>query len=926
MPLLTYIMNLKNSLLLVAVSATSLFSRADVSGTWVNHPALDIYSYLYGSANVSGYNQVTNNVQKLIEGERYVYALISGGLYENPQTITPYSQVPFFVGRIDKSDPDARMEALASSLPLSGLGVTAIEYSQSEKCLALAYDNGCFDLIYDDGRIFSNEDLKNFKQPGGTKMRSISFSADGRQAVIATDYGIIVSDLKSATISNLYNFSKKVDFANILNGYMILSVDGVLRTFPVDKAPVSLNDTAILRSSTASAPAGILSDDAIKSDFGLYPVSENALIFVGPALAANTTGFSVNLLTLPGNPLEEEARVTNICSTSANYRYLGADSLVAPSFCNLPVISPTRDGIMAHNEANIYLINARGKSIDFSQANAEKNYVNEVLTTIRKDQVAAPDQQAGPERWKVFATFDGDKFWVFRPRHGFQLRSREGIGNNAKWSDAGEIVELNALAAGMPRYLYYSEKYGLIARSDGRNHHFTDDYCQNDGLSSFKNGEWTIHTLAKTNMTPGWMIRPNVITQTYTHGACPDPVLQDYVYTRGEITGIRRQNLADPSDVLLMTRSNYSPTNPNRASVCVPQTGSIYTSLTAFSEFDFDNDGTLWTAFDRLVQPAFPDLHAELWYWTADDRRNVVKGVDYDAHPMKIINIPGINPPMHGYVHAAKMEKNKNIIAHLADNTWYDSYFYDHNGTLEDTSDDKWAVLKDAIDQNGDSVELFEWPYGFIEDPYDGAFIIGSQSGVFVTSREELFNSPRPRISWLQPIRESDGACINNFGSAADNGPVGMTVDAEGRKWFVFGNGQIACLSPDRSKIIAEFDPLNSPIPNTTYLSALYNPETYSIFFGSYYGLTEFCLDGSGNPSVVENPMASPRIADAAYSGYINLSGLKDSNSYSLTAADGSVLDLPAPREGKIQINPRLYPNGTYFISGFPKAEFVINY
>lgn len=901
-------------------SAVLAFSaHADVSGSWIHHPTLDIYSYLYGSNYVKGLNQATNNVQKLVESDRYLYALIAGGHYfEHATSVHACSEIPFFIARVDKTVPGSKVEPLATTLPVSGLGVTAMEYSQDLQCLAAAYDNNCIDFIYDDGRLLSVTDLKYFTRPGGSAVRSISFNHNSAKAVAATDYGVLIIDPQSARVENMISLEGGVDFANLMGDNLLVASEGIIRVFPLAQPPVRLSDAPILTSSSANAPAGILSEDGVKHSFGMYPVDDNSMIFLAPALAANVDGVSVNLLTLPADPANEEAIIENVLTTSVNFAMLGARDDVAPSFRELSLVAPTRNGIILRTENNAYLFDWK------SGSEAGEGNPSVKLTTYRQPQDAAPDVQQGPLRYKPVTTFDGETFWVFRPRLGFQQRRVEGVGNSAVWSDSSDVVGVNALAAGMPRYLYYSPAYGLMARADGRNMDFTNDLCQSDGLCAYRDGVWTPHTLILTNLKSGWLRTSTAVLMGYAHGACPDPVLTQYVYSRGETTGIKRQNLEDPSDVLLMTRNDNATDYSNRAVVCNRQYGSEYSTSLFFNEFGFDNDGTLWTAFGRLQSTEFPELHAELWYWTVADREAVKKGEDYASHPMKILNIPGIASQLKGFTYCGKSEKNKNLIIALSGDYDHMSVVYDHNGTLDDPSDDRYVVLKNLKDETGDVIEDFGRCNRFVEDPYDGSLLIGTKHGIMVTSREQLFSEDGPHFTWLNPKDAKDGSMVAHFGIGGLNGIVGMDVDKEGRKWILFESGPVFCLSADRSTILAEFDHNNSPLPKSTYLNLICNPETNSVFIGSYYGLTEFVPEGNGSVHWVDRPAVMPRVVESHFRGFVNITGLTDAGDYALIAPDGSEIALPHPVSGRIQIHPDDLAPGLYRLKD-SSLDFVIN-
>ncbi len=897
-------------------------ARADINVRWVHHPTLDIYSYLYNSSYVKNLNGAMNNVQKLVETDRYLYALISGGLHlEVESGVNAYSQVPYFLARVDKADPDAKMEAVATHLNVSGLGIEAIEYSSSAGCVAVAYDNGSFDFIYDDGRLVSTKDLKYFTQPGGRKVRSISFNLDSSKVVAATDFGVVIISTSTGEIEKLINFSAGVDFANLLGDKLVVASDGILRSCPVSSVPAALESMPVLGSSEANAPAGVLSEGAVRHSFGLYPVSDRSMVFLAPALASNVDGVSVNMLTLPEDAVSEDAAVKNILTTSVNFAMTGCRPDVAPSFRELSLVAPTRRGLVLRTENDVY-------AIDWVKDGSEDNVVTEEnpvsLSTWRLPQTAAPDPQQGPERYKPITTRDGENFWVFRPRLGFQKRTVTGTGTKAVWSDAGEVVGVNALTAGMPRYIHYSPVYGLMARADGRNNDFTNDIGQGDGLCSYRDGVWTQHSLMLTNFKTGWMRSGNNMMMGNSCGAYPDPELPHYVYTRGTTVGIRRQNLEDPSDVLLMTRSNYASEYANRAVITEPQTGSSYSTAVRFSEFDTDNDGTLWTSFRRLKSNAYPVMQAEFWYWPLEDRKAVLKSGDYADHPMKIIALPGVEVGPVGYVYCGHQEKNRNLLFNLSDNYDEISFVLDHNGTPDDTSDDKYVIFENLIDDNGDACPKIYFAERLIEDPYDGSFIITSRDGIMVTDSEMIFSKDGPHFSWLNPVNPANGIMHSHFGQGGVDGVVGLAVDGQGRKWMAFESGPIVCLSEDRSTILAEFDSENSPLPKTNFLNLIYNPETNSIFVSSYHGLTELVLEGTPNIHAKDVPSVSPNVVESHFHGYVNFFGLTDTGTYALTAPDGTEIPLPQPVDGRIQFHPTGYAPGLYKLKG-TDVELLIN-
>lgn len=921
-------MNFKSAILLFSTVTASLAASAEVTGSWVQHPSLNIYSSVSGATQSA--SQATNNVQKLFDGERYLYALITAEYYYNrPVTSSGsdmcFSTTPVNIARLDKSAAGAKMEPLATLLHLSGTGVDTAEYSQELKCIVVAYDNGTIDIIYDDGRVFSNTDLKNYNIAGGRSIRSVSFSLDGKKAVLAADFGILVLNTEDASTESMLRLGKPVEFANIVGDRMIAADAEAIHFFPASQRPAALDDTPVLKSDADHCNSYLLGEEGnVRLTYGIYPVDDRSFVFAGHCYN-NFAGESVNLLVLPEDPDREMCPVHLFASSYVNYTQLGAGELMTHGHHQQSLFSQTRDGLMMHTDANVYLIDYKGKNIDYSDPSGAAEFAQSNVRVLFKDPVAASDAHAGAEKFKTMASHDGENFWIYRHRVGFQPRrcvSTDAAAKKSTWESSGDPAELNAVSAGFPKYIYYNPRFGMVTHNTG----ITSDgnYANGmaDGLCSYRDGEWTQRSLIHTNYANGYMYAGSQVANL-PNGAIHDPLDPKYVYTRGRLAGLRRENLEDPTDHLLLTTSQYKTNLPFRVTVVDRMIGSSYSTLCAFSEPGFDADGTMWTTFDRLVHPAYPELHAELWYWTPEDRAACKTAADYASHPMKIINVPGVNPSQVGITLPGRLEKNRNIILHTSDNSVYDSFMYDHNGTLDDTSDDRFIVFLNMIDDNGDETLRFLRPQAPFEDPYDGAFIVGHHYGVFSITKEQAFDYDKPHFSPICPVLEGSGTIIPDFGIG---GVGGITADSEGRKWIALKTGGLYCLSPDRKTVLAHFTKENSELPTDELLSVAYNPETNSVFVGSRYGISEFAISGSGHPALTNTvPSVSPRIVEAHYNGYVTFSGLTDSKTYSLVAPDGSVSELPASEEGRLQWHPQGKVSGAYHLLEHPEVEFYLN-
>lgn len=909
-------MTLKNTLLVISsLLAAQSAGATEIAGQWITHPAIDFYS------NLNGYTAgATNNIQKLVEGERYVYALVTSNYYYESWYESPYNYCIFGngetrlnVARYDKLADAPTLETLAPKLGTTvGIDVTMMEYSQELKCLAIAYRSGAVDLLFDDGRLIGNSDLTMINQPGGSQIHALAFAHDGSTLVAAADYGEALFDIESGELRRIWNFSQRVNCANLLGGRIFAATDDAIHFFDADATPATLDETPTLTSNSTLAPARLLDGNGrIMMKYGIFPVDESAFVFTGINTAATSDGASLNLLLLPDNPESEPCSVVSLASAAINFAQMGARDDMAAEAREEALVSPTRDGLMFHNQQSIYLLPYKTTALDHSDPTALKN----AMTTLKKPGSATlAYANDGQEANKITATYDGVNFHTYRHRSGLRRRTANTATAATTWSDAGSDITFNAPSAGWPSYLYYNPAYGIVAHNAGTDHNWSYRNGMANGLCSYRDGVWTQHSFFVDN--PG-----AIASVILPAGAIHDPMDPKYVYSCGASTyGMRRQNLDDRTDWLLFTRSNNTGTN--KVNVVPVMTGSAYNSLTAFGQPGFDNDGTMWTTYSRLPCNDYPETHSELWYWTADDRAAVKSAADYAAHPMKIISIPGIYPSRAGTTIAGKTDGNRNIIVHLSDNTSYGSFFYDHNGTPDDTSDDRWVELKNLIDENGDEILTITRPHLPFEDPFDGTFLIPTRHEMLTITAEQALNGDKPRCSHLNPVMASDGAIVRDF---CIGGVGGIVADSECRKWIALQKGGLVCLSPDRSTVLAHFTTANSDIPSNELLSIAYNPETNSIFVGSRLGVTEFCLAGSDNIYASAAASVSPMIVESHYTGYVTFTGLVDGKEYTLVGPDGLSIELPSSTAGRLQWHPEGAPAGIYHIEGLPSTEFYLN-
>lgn len=99
------------------------------------------------------------------------------------------------------------------SAGLTGKNVTRMQYSDTEKCLVLLYEDGNIDLLFDDGTVVNLPQIKNFVDYAITPT---NLNVNGRWATVSTSEGVIVVDLERREIRGFYRFMHNVRDAVVL--------------------------------------------------------------------------------------------------------------------------------------------------------------------------------------------------------------------------------------------------------------------------------------------------------------------------------------------------------------------------------------------------------------------------------------------------------------------------------------------------------------------------------------------------------------------------------------------------------------------------------------------------------------------------------------------------------------------------------------
>ena len=886
-------------------SILSHSALAEVAGEWRIHPGADMYSG-------TGYNNTYINCVKILDTERYTYTQVLQQLHDGHQNFPDFNGIYTSVYRFDKMKPEDGMRPLSALYEISGFDVECMNYSFEGKYLAVAYKNGAIDVIFDDGRFVECNGIVNYTNPVDKEINSITTDIDGKRFYVATNFGFVCIDAETGDNLSIWNDAKPYTYACRVGEKIILFDKSTVYTVNIDDIDKEdAQPELLIIDSNFSAAKYVNSDYSLKYPDMLCPMSDKSFMY----LAGQSTSFTDNpgcvMVTFrnDGNPGMAVLTEESIWYTHAMY-----NERFQLKSKNEGFITPTSDGILYVGSVNLRLF-SKSQDIDFSKSNYVTDISNRIVKSISKNSLPNSTISVPIQVIKA-ASYDGENLCFFYPREGFKHFRYE---NGAFVKTDLPAIMPDAPAIYRASAFDYNPATGMLVRNVGEELGFGTLGNQSDGLSEYKDGEWTYHGFDKTYPT----YRSRAILP---HGVAIDPNNPKYVYSGSRYYGLLRMNLEDPSDFLQLSRSNSGNIN-KPGFVAAHEPSKEWGNLSCFGRPMFDNDCTLWTSFLEFDTYYAEQPLSNIWFWTAEDRTASEKASQDPSlyEPMGVIKVPTGSVTADSNIYVFKEEQNDNLIGFVP-NGWFDGFVLDHNGTPKDTSDDKIAYLTDIYDDQTGEKLLLRYPTCMFEDTYDNSILVAYYDGILVTTREKLFDSERKTGHFMKTSDDDDeqpGVVI------AQTSLTGIAVDAQNRKWLATEGSGLFCVSADRKHILDQFTIDNSKLPSDNCLGVFFNPETQSVWTGTDAGLVEFVptgSEGSKNTYSAQAPKAMPEFVEPGYHGYIRLTNLIDNKSYDIVGPDGNVVMTAKPESGAIQVHAFGLEKGEYEVRANGAQEKVIGF
>lgn len=857
-----------NLLLLISIlvfPASGVF--ASMPGTWQRHPSF--------------YQQT----QQIIDGENATYFLLQQQKYDPRYEDYNVNVATLFV--YDKSNENEGIQSLSSLYSVFPVAIRAIAYSPARGMLAAAADDGTIWMVPDGGVPFAIGTFGNATLPGRHHVNSLTENPADGSFWIAASFGYAKADPSSGMITNAVKTEYPIEYVVPVGEDLLIVSDGKVYSTKTDAFPVRLGSLTPLPVKVKDSLKHLVSNGTLASASNIMPLTSRSFAFIGPD-ASGKAARSLAVATKSGDAWE--------------VILLGEDdmkTLAASETATLPTVATAaanRDGYYLQALKNSYQL-LKGIDPDLTASDPSADFKNKALKVLKKTDDASLESAS----WR-----DGE-YWFFTPKKGFV---RKNIASDGNLREAGEYMWVEGPAPFISNGMSWHPTLGAIVSGHGIDNFFHQNSPAVPWLiSAYKNGKWSqlspVFHLPKeftSDETFNKTLTSNIESYpvSYPDGLAIDPADPSFAYTGSMWSGWARLNLNNPSEVPLHVGSNVNSFAGTPGFVDGVPSFSAWRALCDFAAPAFDSKGNLWTVFYDVDKAIASKPSMVFYCYTAEDLAKMKdankNGSSYVAP--RTIEVPlEIGPQYTLRILPLKSSANSNIIAFHMGAFNSPLYLYDHNGTLADTSDDRFTSIynpKDALD--GRPMNMNN-PVAIFEDPSTGNVWISTNNGTFLVDPSKAFDNPEKAASFLRLGSKSD---VTTFETTCLTDGI---TDSAGNLWIASNNSGLACISADRSEILGEFNIANSPLTSNRIYKLLFNPERQSIMMSTGTGIMEF-LPEMLEAAKSERVRVTPSQITPLTAGLVTFSGVPSGKTYYVTDETGdNVAEIGTPTAGTLHWN-----------------------
>lgn len=842
----------------IKMHAQSTDVPATANSSWKTHTAFD------------------GQISKIIEGDRYVYVFAHQAFYHKDSSNlfgTPRGTVLY----IDKQNLAKGVRGLFDVYPASGADVRILDYNPRTKNLWICYDDGGIDVFEEEST--SMYSIKHMKMPTMSSfgsMGTISFDLEN-DTWIAMDRGYVRIDGEKFEVKE--------------RGYFGIAVESICR---VGERVVAIMDNAIYETSENTDRSSLT---AFHKHDELNCTSINRIMPISSeSFATLIDGSKLSLASWNNGNIVMETKVN--------------DASISNQLCtNTGSIWDGNSPCIRHAVANQYENNFMPIQDGYFVFGTKSAYYIPMDSAAHAGMISYELPVTSP---RYIGTEDFNDFWFYEKRQGFYSRS---VDNNNSWSAIDDKIQWKGPVGMELTVMDYSPEVGVMVMNQNSTPiHYNLTYGQSPMLlSGYKSGVWTNYS--PIYGTPESLTGNQSLTNLFKNersypyplrhpsGFVVDPLHPEYVIVSSLDGGIIAMNTHNVEGQIMRftdSKDGYKAF-PGYMENFPLSSGGNRDSLSEI--IGVDDNNVIWASNLDIFHWVEDKGGVMLMYWTPNSRNQAMEKQDVSvAENWKrlFFRIDDLKDPLSvrcGNGAALKHPKNKNKIAVISNQTNRKGIVVcDHNGTLEDTSDDKGIIIYKVKIPEG-LMQYEGWIMDVAEDPLTGNLWMS-------------FDSKLVSIDLSKPVKdgvaEGESLYVTNMDGSRESTVMSDMVhciafDEYNRMWVGTGWSGVYGISTDRKKVFAHYDISNSPLKSNQIDGLCWDPESHELMIGSDMGLLSVKPDKAGSTvQGIINPMAYPVNVLPEYKGTVKFVNLPVQTV--LTVCDGTgrhIKQLPAVDNGQ---------------------------
>lgn len=883
----------------MAASTAFIAGAEGMGGKWLRHPSF------------------YENIERIQPGEEKVYFFLHQQPYLSNNISFAENTATLFV--YDKSNPGSGIVSLNSLYPNFPVIIRAFSYSPTQQTGVAVAEDGNIWLLPDNGTPSQIGALKSSPLPGKHHITSITESPTDGTFWIGMTYGYAVVDPAKGTVVKGVRTDYPVDNIVKMGDRLVIVSDGKAYTAPASSEAYNLSSLTRLNAKMPANSSHISDGNGLSGVKAVMPLTDNTFAFIGFSSSGSGVGSLGTVSQSGGN---------------WNVALFGEDSMssipdneqITGPLANNAV--PVKDGYYVQAKNSSYLLK---RGIDPTSGESADSYKGKVLSSRKK----------GDDAGKESASWDMNEFWFFTPKDGFYTRTTDGN----SWSNPSSTILPSAPVPYISSEMKYHPQKGMVVTNHGPNWIFSNIGPSIPWLiSSFKDGKWT-------NLSPAYyphaeFANDEALQARYEkyinkfplcnpNGVAFSSKEPSLAYAGSHETGWARVNLDNPSELPLHIGHAKNDFASTPGFIDGAPVYSGWPGVCNFSAPSFDNDGRLWMMFYDFDLAQSDDSKVTL-HWYSESELVSMRNANTNASSYKkphVITVPVEEgkPLYSAYMITLKNPTNKNIIAYQLGQYGRPLYLYDHNGTPEDLSDDRYIAVTELHDAIDGRPMYLNSPVMIWEDEKTGLVWMSTWQGTFTVDPQKAFTDPKKAVSLIRV--KTDGSSEANqalFEAALVTG--GINDDA-GNLWVSTHGSGLWCISPERDEVLGEYNMSNSGIPSNKIYTLAYNPERRSVMLSTDAGYAEFFPEilGSTSADIIR---AVPGTVTPDFRGNVSFTGLASGKTYVVADSEGqTVKTLGSPVQGSLQWDTlgsdgKRVATGKYYLKAgsetAPAAEVIV--